>query len=396
MQTNESVVTPQAEAPPHLALVPINPEALMMEAVQKNVSVETIERLMAMRRELRAEAAKEHFDRALAAFQAACPPIKKSRDVFVKGQKRYSYAPLEVIIEQIKGLLQEHGFCYTLNSKVEASQTEESVDDKGKKTVIARPGWVTATCELTHSFGHSKTSEFKVPIDKDAYMGEAQKFASALTFAKRYAFINSLGLMTCDEDDDSRGAQDEHPHREPAKKQQGATPRQQPKATTSDVLPKEATEKTRQWALKTLTDQFGIDLLREYFEKQGWLLPGAEKLEDWPLRFVPTSTDGLNKLITAIQVFEAGGAPPDPDDVDSPDAEWRSFPVPFGKDAGKKLADLPKNTLYGWCMNFTVETEYRGKPKKDADIARDRKFREMLDDAKEHYGFDELDESHGT
>jgi hypothetical protein len=35
-------------------------------------------------------------------------------------------------------------------------------------------------------------------------MNEQQKYASALTFAKRYSFCNSLGILTGDEDTDGR------------------------------------------------------------------------------------------------------------------------------------------------------------------------------------------------
>ena len=50
-------------------------------------------------------------------------------------------------------------------------------------------------------------STFKVPIDKEGYMNAPQKFASALTFAKRYAFCNAFGILTGDEDDDSNAVE---------------------------------------------------------------------------------------------------------------------------------------------------------------------------------------------
>ena len=43
-------------------------EALIAKAIEKNVPVETMERLLVMRRELRAERAKEAFDKAMSAF----------------------------------------------------------------------------------------------------------------------------------------------------------------------------------------------------------------------------------------------------------------------------------------------------------------------------------------
>ncbi len=59
------------------------------------------------------------------------------------------------------------------------------------------------TCKLTHFKGHSETSTFEIPISKDQYMTEPQKYASAQTYAKRYTFTNVLGITTADEDTDA-------------------------------------------------------------------------------------------------------------------------------------------------------------------------------------------------
>jgi hypothetical protein len=52
--------------------------------------------------------------------------------------------------------------------------------------------------------GHSQESDFTVPIDEKAFMNAPQKVASALTFAKRYAFCNAFGILTGDEDNDGQ------------------------------------------------------------------------------------------------------------------------------------------------------------------------------------------------
>ena len=71
------------------------------------------------------------------------------------------------------------------------------------------------------------------------------------------------------------------------------------------------------------------------------------------------------------------------------DETWRTFVVPWGKNAGKALDKLPKNTLFGFWANFEVETEYNGKPKKPETVAKDRAFRAALDQAGIHYNFEE-------
>jgi pentatricopeptide repeat protein len=164
-----------------------DPESIIRFAIEKgNVDVGTMERLLVMRKELQAEFAKKQFDEALAAFQSECPAVEKKKKVMNKDGRsvRYCYAPLDDIVEQVKPSLKAHGFSYSLDTKVDL-------------------GWVEAMCEITHSAGHSKTKSFKCPIDKDGYMNEPQKYASALTFAKRYAFCNAFGILTADEDTDS-------------------------------------------------------------------------------------------------------------------------------------------------------------------------------------------------
>ena len=159
-------------------------ESLISKAIEQKVPVETMERLLAMRRELKSEFAKEAFDKSLAGFQADCPVIEKTKEVKDKyGKVLYKYAPIESIVTQVKGYLQKHGFSYTIDTKVNGS--------------------VTVFCKVTHELGHSEVSELSVPTSVNAIMNEAQKVASALTFAKRYAFCNAFGILTGDEDDDS-------------------------------------------------------------------------------------------------------------------------------------------------------------------------------------------------
>lgn len=168
------------------AIASMNPETLIMKAVESNVSVETLERLLAMRQSLKEEQAREAYFSALAAFQAECPTIKKTREVKDKnGRVRYSFAPLDDIVRQVGPLLKKHGFSYTI-------KTENT------------PEGIAATCEAHHEAGHTESSSFAVPIEKDAFMNDAQKAGSAQTYAKRYAFSNVFGLMTSDMDDDAQ------------------------------------------------------------------------------------------------------------------------------------------------------------------------------------------------
>jgi len=144
-----------------------------------------MERLLAMRTQIKSEQAKEAFNRAMAAFQAECPTIVKTKEVFTRdGRSAYKYAPIESIVAQVKEYLKKNGFSYT---------TQIDLTEKGVK----------ATCKVTHEAGHSEENSMEVPLgSKTQIMSDSQVTAAASTFAKRYAFCNAFGILTGDEDND--------------------------------------------------------------------------------------------------------------------------------------------------------------------------------------------------
>ncbi len=161
-------------------------ESFISQAIEKNLPVETMERLFALREKVKAERAKEAFVHAMSVFQGECPVIEKTKPVMNKDGVtiRYKYAPIDAIVEQIKVPLAKAGLAYTW-------------------TVKNEPGKITAIALITHQLGHSESSSFEIPIDQEGYMTAPQKVASALTFAKRYSLCNALGISTGDEDTDA-------------------------------------------------------------------------------------------------------------------------------------------------------------------------------------------------
>jgi len=166
-------------------VVNVNPEILIAKAIENNLPIDTMEKLLGMRRELKAEWSKERYFQDLAKFQKICPAIVKTKTIKDKfGKDRYSYTPLDSIVAQVKDALEETGFSYTIKTR----QDQKSV---------------TAICYGHHKDGHTEETEVTVPIDLDAYMNDTQKVGSAITYAKRYAFSNQFGIMTADADDDA-------------------------------------------------------------------------------------------------------------------------------------------------------------------------------------------------
>lgn len=168
---------------------PLDIETLFRFAIEHQGSAETMERLMSIRRELNAEAAKKAFDEALSAFQSECPVILKEKSVpTASGKVAYKYSPIEAIEIQIRPALRSHGFSHTFDTDTASAD-----------------GWVIAKCIVTHSAGHSRTSTAKFPLGtKTQLMSDTQVFAAALTFANRRALCNAYGLVLAGEDLDGQ------------------------------------------------------------------------------------------------------------------------------------------------------------------------------------------------
>ncbi len=159
--------------------------ALMVKSIEQGLDVTTLERLMSLKEKIDNEYKMQELTKALAEFQSKMPKIQKNKKVFNRdGTVRYSYASLDEIVEACKKNLAEAGLAYTII--VEQPETH-----------------VKAICKIKHIAGGEYESSFTIPIYKTEYMNAPQMVASALTYAKRYAFCNALGIMTADEDTDA-------------------------------------------------------------------------------------------------------------------------------------------------------------------------------------------------
>ena len=180
--TKEIVIAPEKD------ITGTDPQALMMAAVQAGGNIEVLERIMQLRKAFMEELAMNEYRAGMSRLQQGTPIIVKSNgvDYTSRAGKRvqYQYASLDVIVAQVKDIIAENGFSYDFTTQQEN-------------------GSVTAICNVHHAAGHSESTAFTIPVDPDAYMNAAQKVASALTYAKRYAFCNAFGIMTGEEDNDT-------------------------------------------------------------------------------------------------------------------------------------------------------------------------------------------------
>ena len=165
-------------------------DMLMVEAVRSG-NLEVMERVMAIRRELKAEAASEAFFSAMAAFRSECPVIKRTKPVWNKEHTRimYHYAPLDQIEKVVGPIIARYGLSYSFKAHIERPVDKEQEPD------------LVMECYVHHEAGHCEISPFRLPISGD-YMNKNQQRGNTNSYAKRYAFCNAFGIMTEDEDDD--------------------------------------------------------------------------------------------------------------------------------------------------------------------------------------------------
>lgn len=155
----------------------VNLNTLMMEAI-KTGNIEVLERLMAVRREIQQEKARQEFLQAIKNFQAEVKPIRMDCVVRNKdGSVRYRYASYKQIMNEIRPLLDKYGLSVSFD-------TEPS---QGNALEIK--------CIITHQSGHKEVSTFKIPIDTSQHMSDIQRWGSTLSYAKRYALTSALNLI---------------------------------------------------------------------------------------------------------------------------------------------------------------------------------------------------------
>jgi hypothetical protein len=166
--------------------------ALIELSKNPDIDPQKIEQLMNLQLKMEDRQAEKSFNQAMADFQQECPIIKKTKAVKNKdGTTRYTHAVLDEMIFVIKPILGKHGLSHTFNTR----QTE----DKKTELVVL----------VSHKDGFSREYSYVYDsLDDGGAMNSSQRRKSALTYAKRAALENALGIVTAGEDDDAKRALD--------------------------------------------------------------------------------------------------------------------------------------------------------------------------------------------
>jgi len=169
--------------------VPI--QAMFQAVIEKGVTAENaaaIEKLCDLHLKLEGINARKAYARAMADMQAELPPIVKRNPVANKsGVVMYSYAKYEEMMAVIQPWLTKYGFSISCAQRSDEKQC-------------------VAILTITHSEGHSETSEFAVRHSTGTQaMSTAQIDASDSNLARRHALSRALNLRVVgEEDDDAR------------------------------------------------------------------------------------------------------------------------------------------------------------------------------------------------
>lgn len=190
MSIVEPATKPQALVPvQESSLARLDPQALITKALETGAGIDTLERLVALAKDVREVQAKEAWYEAMAEFQRKCPAIKKTKEARIATRSgpgyAYRYAPLDEIMSVIQPVMGPLGLSVSWRSRVEPTQ-------------------VVVSCRVSHTLGHHEESgEIAMPIVQGDGTGATppQRVGIAATYAKRYSLLGIIGLAPEDDDD---------------------------------------------------------------------------------------------------------------------------------------------------------------------------------------------------
>ena len=163
---------------------------------EPNFNIESVQQLLALKREWDANEARKAFVAAMAAFKADPPKIHKNKHVRFQTEKgviEYDHASHSEVTEKIAAGLGKHG----LSHRWQLEQSAERI----KVTVV-----------ITHALGHSESTSLVASEDHSGRKSDIQSIGSTITFLQRYTLLAATGLTTADMDKaDNDGATAETP-----------------------------------------------------------------------------------------------------------------------------------------------------------------------------------------
>lgn len=162
------------------------PMTLLEKALDKGVSTETLEQMMALQERWEANQARKAFDSAMAAAKSELPIITRNREVDFttsKGRTHYKYEDFGAVAKAVEPVLSKHGLSFRFRTQNDPNQP------------------IMVTCVISHEMGHSETTSLSAGRDDTGNKNSIQALGSTVTYLQRYTLKAALGLAASYDDD---------------------------------------------------------------------------------------------------------------------------------------------------------------------------------------------------
>lgn len=151
--------------------------------IMQSADVDTVERLMVLRRELMADEARKAYQRDFAALQSVLPAVQRKgkSDFQTKkhGRVMFSYSHIDDLTKALQPFMQQYGFSFAFQQK-------------------EWNGQVAVACVVMHYEGHRERFAMSAPIDTSGCKNVLQAIASTITYLKRITFKSAFGISETD------------------------------------------------------------------------------------------------------------------------------------------------------------------------------------------------------
>lgn len=167
----------------------ITPMEMLQQAIERNVSVEMLDKLMGLQERWEANEARKAYVGALTKFKANPPSVIKNKMAsFGEGNRKteYGFATIAQVCDAIIPDLGTHG----LSHQWDVNQGDG--------------GMITVSCILTHELGHSERVTLKASPDTSGSKNNIQAIGSTLSYLERYTLLAITGLAAGDMDNDAK------------------------------------------------------------------------------------------------------------------------------------------------------------------------------------------------
>jgi hypothetical protein len=170
-----------------------SPMGLLQLAIEREGSIDVIERLAKLQMDMLDREARLAFVNAFEDFKRDAPTIVKDSAILVNGQERGKFAKLDQVCDKLIPALLKVGITHRW------------------KTTEGEGGRIICTCYLRHRLGHEEQgATFGAPPDTSGSKNAVQAVGSTGSYLERYTLVASCGIAIKDQDKvDNPGGMDE-------------------------------------------------------------------------------------------------------------------------------------------------------------------------------------------